>query len=102
MYVVLILIQKTANWRIQTTGNYPGRASSYQQLMDDIDMVLKLIPGKPEAESSCFLCYFEDSNGQIEINFSQSILINGWISVKKENWGVILIPRSSRMKNVIH
>lgn len=30
---------------IQTTGNYPGRAASYKQLMDDIDLVLKLIPG---------------------------------------------------------
>ena len=31
---------------IQTTGNYPGRASTPEELMEDIDEVLKLIPGK--------------------------------------------------------
>ena len=31
---------------IQTTGNYPGKARNPKELMDDIDMALKLIPGK--------------------------------------------------------
>lgn len=31
---------------IQTTGNYPGRARTPQELMDDIDQALRLIPGK--------------------------------------------------------
>ena len=31
---------------IQTTGNYPGRARTPQELMDDIDQALCLIPGK--------------------------------------------------------
>ncbi len=31
---------------IQTTGNYPGKATTPQQLMDDIDFALSLIPGK--------------------------------------------------------
>ena len=31
---------------IQTTGNYPGRARTPKELMDDIDEVLKLVPGK--------------------------------------------------------
>ena len=30
---------------IQTTGNYPGRARNPQELMADIDVVLKLCPG---------------------------------------------------------
>lgn len=30
---------------IQTTGNYPGRARTPQELMADLDMVLKLCPG---------------------------------------------------------
>ena len=30
---------------IQTTGNYPGRARTPEELMSDIDMVLKLCPG---------------------------------------------------------
>ncbi|MCR4594534.1 MAG: L-rhamnose isomerase [Clostridiales bacterium] len=31
---------------IQTTGNYPGRAGTPEELMADIDEVLKLVPGK--------------------------------------------------------
>ncbi|NLC97325.1 MAG: L-rhamnose isomerase [Erysipelotrichaceae bacterium] len=31
---------------IQATGNYPGRARNAQELMNDIDKVLSLIPGK--------------------------------------------------------
>ncbi len=30
---------------IQTTGNYPGRARNYRELMDDIDFVLGMCPG---------------------------------------------------------
>ena len=33
---------------IQTTGNYPGRARSPQELMADLDQVLALIPGRPK------------------------------------------------------
>ncbi len=31
---------------IQTTGNYPGKATSPKELMDDIDKVISLTPGK--------------------------------------------------------
>ena len=31
---------------IQTTGNYPGRARNPQELMQDIDKAISLIPGK--------------------------------------------------------
>ena len=31
---------------IQTTGNYPGKATTPEQLMADIDEVLKVTPGK--------------------------------------------------------
>ena len=31
---------------IQTTGNYPGRARTPEELMSDLDFALKLIPGK--------------------------------------------------------
>ena len=30
---------------IQATGNYPGKARTPEELMSDIDMALKLIPG---------------------------------------------------------
>ena len=33
---------------IQTTGNYPGRARTPEELMADIDKVISLVPGKPK------------------------------------------------------
>ncbi|HPW53043.1 MAG TPA: L-rhamnose isomerase [Erysipelotrichaceae bacterium] len=45
---------------IQTTGNYPGRAASYKQLMEDIDLVLKLIPGKPKMNLHASYAIFEE------------------------------------------
>ena len=35
-----------ASGGIQTTGNYPGKATTPEELMADFDMVLKLCPGK--------------------------------------------------------
>ena len=32
---------------IQTTGNYPGRARTPEELMADLDKVLSLIPASP-------------------------------------------------------
>ena len=47
---------------IQTTGNYPGRARTPEELMADIDQVLALIPGKPKMNLHASYAIFE--NGQ--------------------------------------
>ena len=48
---------------IQTTGNYPGRARTPEELMADIDEVLKLIPGKPKLNLHASYAIFDDENG---------------------------------------
>ena len=45
---------------IQTTGNYPGKATTPQQLMNDIDEVLKLVPGKKRINLHASYAIFED------------------------------------------
>ncbi len=45
---------------IQTTGNYPGRASTPEQLMADIDMVLKLCPGTKKMNLHASYAIFEE------------------------------------------
>lgn len=45
---------------IQTTGNYPGRARTPEELMADLDEVLKLIPGKPKMNLHASYAIFED------------------------------------------
>ncbi len=45
---------------IQTTGNYPGRARTPDELMADIDKVISLVPGKPKMNLHASYAIFED------------------------------------------
>lgn len=45
---------------IQTTGDYPGKATTPEQLMQDIDKVLSLIPGKKKLNLHACYAIFED------------------------------------------
>ena len=45
---------------IQTTGNYPGRARIPEELMDDLDQVLNLIPGTPKMNLHASYAIFEN------------------------------------------
>lgn len=48
---------------IQTTGNYPGRARTPEELMADLDMVLKLCPGMKKLNLHANYAIFDDANG---------------------------------------
>lgn len=45
---------------IQTTGNYPGKATSPEELMADIDKALSLIPGKKKLNLHASYAIFEE------------------------------------------
>ena len=45
---------------IQTTGNYPGKASTPEELMADIDKAFSLIPGKKKLNLHACYAIFED------------------------------------------
>ena len=45
---------------IQTTGNYPGRARTPEELMADLDEALKLIPGRPKMNLHASYAIFEN------------------------------------------
>ena len=47
---------------IQTTGNYPGRARTPEELMADIDLVLKLCPGTKKMNLHASYAIFEDGD----------------------------------------
>lgn len=48
---------------IQATGNYPGAARNPEELMEDIDEVLKLVPGKVKLNLHASYAIFDDENG---------------------------------------
>ena len=45
---------------IQTTGNYPGKARTPEELMEDITEVLSLVPGKTKLNLHASYAIFED------------------------------------------
>lgn len=47
---------------IQTTGNYPGKARTPQELLDDMEMAMKLMPGKKKL--NVHACYAIFENGE--------------------------------------
>ncbi|MCR4771203.1 MAG: L-rhamnose isomerase [Oscillospiraceae bacterium] len=49
-----------ASGGIQTTGNYPGRARTPEELMADIDLVLRLTPGKKRLNIHASYAIFEN------------------------------------------
>lgn len=51
---------KTLTGGIQATGDYPGRATNYQELMDDIDQALSLVPGTHRLNLHANYAIFEE------------------------------------------
>lgn len=45
---------------IQTTGNYPGKATTPQQLMDDLDKAFSYMPGKKKLNLHACYAIFDD------------------------------------------
>ena len=68
---------------IQTTGNYPGRASTPEELMADLDEVLKLIPGRPKMNLHASYAIFEDG-GWADRNKLEPKHFQKWIDFCKE------------------
>jgi len=48
---------------IQTTGNYPGRARTPEELMADIDKVISLVPGQVKMNLHANYAVFNEKNG---------------------------------------
>ncbi len=76
---------------IQTTGNYPGKATTPEELMNDIDYAIKLIPGKKKlnlhASYAIFDGEFADRNELKPCHFRK------WVEFAKErNMGIDFNP----------
>ena len=86
---------------IQTTGNYPGRARTPEELMADLDVVLGLIPGTPKMNLHASYAIFEDGSGRTGTNWNRSTSGNGWNSARSAAWVATSIPPSSPIRNAI-
>ena len=70
---------------IQTTGNYPGRARTPEELMADIDKVISLVPGQVKMNlHACYAIFDEDNGGWVDRNKLEPKHFQKWVDFCKE------------------
>ncbi len=85
---------------IQTTGNYPGKARTYQELMADMDKVISLCPGKKKINVHACYAIFEDGNF-VDRNKLEPKHFEKWVQFAKErNMGIDFNPTFFSHPNV--
>lgn len=68
---------------IQTTGNYPGRARTPEELMADIDEVLKLVPGKIKLNLHASYAIFDEENPWVDRDKLEPKHFKKWVDFCK-------------------
>lgn len=68
---------------IQTTGNYIGKARDYIELMQDMDQVFKLVPGKHRINLHASYAIFENGN-QVDRDKLEPHHFEKWVIYAKE------------------
>ena len=77
---------------IQATGNYPGKATSYEELMQDINKAFSLIPGRKKLNLHASYAIFEDGEFA-DRDQIKPIHFKKWVEyAKKRNLGIDFNP----------
>ncbi len=77
---------------IQTTGNYPGKARTPEELMADIDKALSLIPGKHRINLHACYAIFEDGK-KVDRDKIEPRHFKKWVEfAKKRGLGIDFNP----------
>ena len=70
---------------IQTTGNYPGKARTPQELMDDIDKVIELVPGQVKMNlHACYAIFDEENGGWVDRDKLEPKHFKKWVDYCKD------------------
>ena len=70
---------------IQTTGNYPGKARTPEELMADIDKVLALCPGTKKLNlHACYAIFDEENGGWVDRDKIEPKHFKKWVDFCKE------------------
>ena len=70
---------------IQTTGNYPGRARTPEELMDDLDLALSLCPGRKKLNlHACYAIFDECSGGWADRDAIEPRHFERWVAFCRE------------------
>ncbi len=69
---------------IQTTGNYPGRARTPEELMADIDKVISLVPGQVKMNLHASYAIFDEENPWVDRDKLEPRHFQKWVDFCKE------------------
>ena len=67
---------------IQTTGNYPGKATTVAQLKQDMEKALSMIPGKHKVSLHAI---YADTDEKVDLDQLEPKHFASWIEWAKEN-----------------
>lgn len=70
---------------IQTTGNYPGRARTKEELFADLKKALSLMPGKKRINIHACYAILGDDKGKIDRDAYEYKHFEPWVQFAKEN-----------------
>ncbi|MGN0636119.1 MAG: L-rhamnose isomerase [Acutalibacteraceae bacterium] len=68
---------------IQTTGNYPGRARTPQELMADIEKAISLMPGKKRLNLHASYAFLGDDKGKLDRDAYEPRHFAPWVEFAK-------------------
>ncbi len=69
---------------IQTTGNYPGRARTPEELMADIDKVISLVPGQVKMNLHASYAIFDEENPWVDRDRLEPRHFAKWVKFCKD------------------
>ncbi len=69
---------------IQTTGNYPGRARTPEELMADIDKVISLVPGQVKMNLHASYAIFDEENPWVDRDKLEPKHFAKWVKFCKD------------------
>ena len=77
--------EKALTGGIQTTGNYPGKARTPEELMADIDKVIELVPGQVKMNlHACYAIFDEENGGWVDRDKLEPKHFQKWVDYCKE------------------
>ena len=82
-----------ASGGIMTTGNYPGRAATPEQLMADFEKAASLIPGKKRINLHASYAIFTEENPWVDRDKLEYKHFEPWVTwAKKNGFGIDFKP----------
>ncbi len=76
--------EKSLTGGIQTTGNYPGKARTPEELMADIDQVIALVPGQVKMNLHACYAIFDEENPWVDRDKLEPKHFKKWVDFCKE------------------